>query len=188
MTAVLPGVMDVAPAPRKLRIVFAYSRLPLPMTRADQMTVAHLIAFLAARGHDVDFITLDDGEKISPEHLAWLEDRCRTVRIVPHGAMSQLVSTLAGLALGRPLQVGLFTSSRQIRAVRQALASADIGYCYYIRSAETMRGAGRSRARSDGAVTFLAMQLSQALNTRRMAAEYRNPLQKLILGRWSWRR
>jgi hypothetical protein len=45
----LPKVMRVEPAPRPFSIAIAYSRLPLPMTRADQMTVAHLISFLAAR-------------------------------------------------------------------------------------------------------------------------------------------
>ena len=61
MSTGLPKVMRVEPAPRKFAIAIAYSRLPLPMTRADQMTVAHLISFLSARGHSVDFYALDNG-------------------------------------------------------------------------------------------------------------------------------
>lgn len=79
-----------------------------------------------------------------------------------------------------PLQVGLFSNAAQTRAVREGLADVDIGYSYYIRSAETMRSPGRSRARISGPVTFLVMQLSQALNTRRMAEHFRNLKVKLL--------
>jgi hypothetical protein len=48
MTDGLPKVMQVEPATRPFAIAIAYSRLPLPMIRADQMTVAHLISFFAA--------------------------------------------------------------------------------------------------------------------------------------------
>ena len=79
-----------------------------------------------------------------------------------------------------PLQVGLFSNEAQTRAVREGLADVDIGYSYYIRSAETMRSLGRSRARISGPVTFLVMQLSQALNARRMAEHFRNLKEKLL--------
>lgn len=180
MTAGLPKVMRVEPAPSTFAIAIAYSRLPLPMTRADQMTVAHLISFLAARGHAVDFYALDNGEEISAEHRAWIEEVCREVRIFPHGPVRRLLGVAAGLLRGRPLQVGWFSNAAQTRAVRAGLQNVDIGYSYYIRSAETMRGLGRSRGRASGPVTFLAMQLSQALNTRRMAAHYRNLKERLL--------
>ena len=173
MTAGLPKVMRVEPAPRPFAIAIAYSRLPLPMTRADQMTVAHLISFLAARGHAIDFYALDNGEEISAEHRAWIGDVCRSVHIFPHGPVRRVMGALGGLLRGLPLQVGWFSNRAQTRAVRAGLGSADIGYSYYIRSAETMRGLGRSRRRAEGPGTFLAMQLSQALNTRRMACRDR---------------
>lgn len=180
MTAGLPKVMRVGPAPHPFSIAIAYSRLPLPMTRADQMTVAHLISFLAARGHAVDFYALDNGEEISAEHRAWIDDVCRTVSIFPHGPGRRLMGVLGGLLRGLPLQVGWFFNAAQTRAVRDGLQNVDIGYSYYIRSAETMRNLGRSRNRAAGPVTFLAMQLSQALNTRRMAQHYRNIREKLL--------
>ena len=49
------------PAARRLQVLFVYSRLPLPMTSGDELTVVHLLEFLHARGHEVDFVTLDDG-------------------------------------------------------------------------------------------------------------------------------
>jgi polysaccharide biosynthesis protein PslH len=180
MTAGLPKVMRVEPAPRTFAIAIAYSRLPLPMTRADQMTVAHLISFLAARGHAVDFYALDNGEEISAEHRAWIDEVCREVQVFPHGPVRRVMGVVAGLLRGRPLQVGWFSNAAQTRAVRVGLQKVDIGYSYYIRSAETMRGFGRSRNRETGPVTFLAMQLSQALNTRRMAEHFRNLKEKLL--------
>lgn len=172
--------MRVEPAPRRLAIAVVYSRLPLPMTRADQMTVAHLISFLSARGHAVDLYALDNGEPISAEHRAWLIETCRSVQIFPHGTARRLIGVATGLLRGWPLQIGWFSNPAQTRAVRAGLRDVDVGYSYYIRSAETMRGLGRSRNRPDGPVTFLAMQLSQALNTRRMAQHYRNLKEKLL--------
>ena len=58
-------------APRRLKILFLYSRPPLPMTRGDELTVAHLLEFLHARGHTVDFITLEpSGARLAPESTA----------------------------------------------------------------------------------------------------------------------
>ncbi len=176
----LPKVMRIEPVPRPFSIAIAYSRLPLPMTRADQMTVAHLISFLAARGHAIDFYALDNGEEISAAHRRWLDDVCRDVKIFPHGPLRRLTGVLRGLLRGWPLQVDLFSNAAQTRAARAGLSRVDIGYSYYIRSAETMLSSGRSRSRNSGPVTFLAIQFSQALNTRRMAEHFRNLKEKLL--------
>jgi len=180
MAAGLPKRMQVEPAARKLAVAIAYSRLPLPMTRADQMTVAHLVAFLAARGHAVDLYVLDNGEAIAPHQRAWLDEVCRSVSVFPHGLARRLWGVCTGLLRGLPLQVGWFSNGGQTRAVRAGLARVDVGYSYYIRSAQTMRGRGRTRRHPSGPVTFLAMQLSQALNTRRMAQHYRDWKEKLL--------
>ena len=80
----LPSPMNVLPAAHRLRIAFVCSRLPLPMTRADQLTVAHLISYLAARGHSLDLFTLDTGEKPTPEQEAilrrWRDEADRRAR------------------------------------------------------------------------------------------------------------
>mgnify|MGYP006325073143 CR=1 FL=1 len=81
----LPRPMALPRAERPLRILFVYGRLPLPMTRGDELTVAHLLEFLHARGHAVDFVTLDAGQRLAPAHRAWLESRCR--RLVTKRAM-----------------------------------------------------------------------------------------------------
>ena len=180
MTAGLPKKMHVEPAPEPFSIAVAYSRLPLPMTRADQMTVAHLLAFLAARGHKIDLYLLDNGEEISAEHRAWLDDICRSVQVFSHPFPRRALGVAGGFLRGLPLQVGWFSNAAQKRAVRDGLQRVDVGYSYYIRSAETMRGLGRTKSHADGPVTFLAMQLSQALNTKRMAQHYRDWKEKLL--------
>lgn len=170
----LPGEMNVPPAPRPISIAIAYSRAPLPMTRADQMTVAHLIAFLAARGHTVDLFALDSAEPMTARQEAWLAARCRTLCLFSHPLWRRLTGVCIGLMKGWPLQVGWFLNGAQRRAVQAGMANTDIGYCYYIRSAEAMRGTAPEKA------TFLAMQLSQSLNTRRMMVHYRNLRERMI--------
>ena len=169
-----PPAMHVAPAARRFAIV--YSRLPFPMTRANQMTVAHLIEFFAKRGHAIDLYALDNGEPIGAAERAWLDARRRSVRIFKHGTLRSLLGLVRGLLRGNPLQVGWFTNRAQSRAVGEAVAAGtfDIGYSYYIRSAEALKGLGRGPQRANGPATFLAMQLSQSLNTRRMVRHYRN--------------
>jgi sugar transferase (PEP-CTERM/EpsH1 system associated) len=176
----LPRAMTVPPAPRPLRILFVYSRLPLPMTRGDELTVSHLLEFLHARGHEVDFFTLDDGQGLAPAHRAWLLSRCRRLTVLPQPWLRSAVTALRGLLVGRPLQIGWFRNPAQLRAVAEALRREpyDVAYAYYIRSAEALR---RVR-RGPGPVTFLALQLSQYLNTKRLAGTTRSPVQRLLFG------
>lgn len=172
--AALPGDMNVPPAPRQFSIAIAYSRAPLPMIRADQMTVSHLISFLAARGHKVDLYALDSAEPMTADQRTWLEAHCRHVRLFPHGLVRRLAGVARGLMRGLPLQVGWFLNGAQRNAISAGMAEVDLGYCYYIRSAEALRAHG------SGKPVFLAMQLSQSLNTRRMMEHYRNLRERLI--------
>lgn len=163
----VPRPMRLEPAPQGLDILFIYSRPPLPMTRGDELTVAHLLEFLAARGHRVDLVTLlAKGEALRPEHRQWLEARCRSVRLIEHGKLAALWQGIAGWLRGWPLQIGYLRVPAQLAAVREAAAGRhyDLAYAYYIRSAEALRGL-------DGLVPvrFLALQLSQTLNTERLA-------------------
>ncbi len=170
----MPGEMQVEPSPRKFSIAIAYSRTPLPMTRADQMTVAHLISFLSARGHDIDLYGLDIGEPMTEKQRAWLVQHCRTVHLEPHGFLQSAMGAMLGLLKGFPLQVGWFLNAGQRAAIAKGIKDVDIGYSYYIRSAETMRRIYPAKP------TFVAMQLSQTLNTRRMVAHYRNLKEKML--------
>lgn len=178
----LPGAMQVPRSDRPLTMALVYSRLPLPMDRADQMTVAHLLAFLARRGHTVDLWTLDNGEPITPVQRSWLDRHCREVRTFRHGRLRRLLGAVRGLLSGLPLQCGWFTNALQTAAVREACAAGDydLAYAYLIRSAEAIR---RSTRTPDGRpVTYLAMQVSQALNTRRIFQRSTRLRDKLVYG------
>ncbi len=163
----LPRPMRLEPAPRPLSILFLYSRLPLPMTTGDELTVAHLLEFLHARGHRVDFVTLASNRpRLAPAHEEWLRNRCRRLEIVPHGRLGGLLRAARGWLRGWPAQIGYLHSPAQLARARALLARQpyDLAYAYYVRSAEVLRLAcGRVP------VTFLALQLSQTLNTGRLS-------------------
>ncbi len=176
----VPRPMRPGPAPRRLEILFLYSRPPLPMTRGDELTVSHLLEFLHARGHAVDLVTLiEPGHRVRPEHMAWLESRCRTVELIPHSLKRSLPRAARGWLSGWPLQIGLLLSPAQLARVRELVAQHhyDMAYAYYIRSAEALREA--CRAKPD-LPTFMALQLSQTLNTERLARTAATPWDRLF--------
>ncbi|MGK2908443.1 MAG: glycosyltransferase [Sphingobium sp.] len=184
----LPKRMDCAPAQRRLRIALIYSRLPFPMMRGDQLTVAHLLSFFAARGHEVDFYTLDMQGALAPAQREWLNDACNEVRIYSQGWWNRLTGLAGGMLKGQPLQVGLFQNARLSRDLLQAVEAGayDVVYSYYMRSAPAIpthlgraRKPGETRHR-DAPATFVALQLSQSLNTRRIWKNERNRLKRLF--------
>lgn len=176
--AQVPRPMRLPPAPQQLKILFVYGRSPLPMRRGDELTVAHLLEFLAARGHLVDFVSLlPPGSELRTDHARWLASRCRRTVLLPHGYLSVLGGLVGGLLRGWPSQVGYFTSKRQKAIVAELAAREgyDIIYTYYVRSAEAARPIA-SMAR----LSVLALQLSQTLNTERLARTATNPLVRLF--------
>lgn len=185
---ILPKRMEVGPAERKLHIAFVYSRMPFPMMRGDQLTVAHLLSFLAARGHEVDFFTLDVDGNPGEEQLRWLHEACRTVNIYRHGKFLKAAGILRGLFRGLPMQVGIFTNRKLNRDVRKGVLEGkyDIVYVYYLRSAEVIEvaldAAQISKRVGRPVATFLAMQLSQMLNTCRIYQNSKSFIKKAIYG------
>lgn len=178
MSSALPKVMACAPAQEPLRIGVVYSRLPFPMMRGDQTTVAHLISFLTARGHELDLYALSSGGALTPEQDEWLRSSCRKVHLYDHGPVRKILGLVAGLSRLRPMQVSIFTN-RQLRRDLERVArdgDLDILYCYYPRTSldmPTTSTAGRP-------ASYLALQLSQTLNTRRMAQHERNLLKRAV--------
>lgn len=163
----VPRPMRLSPAPRRLRILIVYGRSPLPMRRGDELTVAHLLEFLAARGHVVDFVSLlPPGSELSTEHADWLAGRCRRSILIPHGRLSVLMGTVRGLLRGWPVQVGYFSNPRQASTIQQLTATEryDLVCAYYVRTAEAVRPVAQAAK-----LSILALQISQTLNTQRLA-------------------
>ena len=178
--------MAVDAAQRPLRIGVLCSRFPLPTSRADQHTTAHLLAFLHARGHEVDLFCLSEGLP-PPELRAWVAGRCHELSVVPQRRWRSAFGALVAPILGLPLQVGWFGDSRLSATVRRAVRQRnyDVLYGYTLRCAEPLRGLGRGRNSSGmdrRPVTYLAMQLSQALNTRRIAEHSTRWRERMIYG------
>jgi glycosyltransferase involved in cell wall biosynthesis len=150
------------------------------MRRADQLTVAHLLAFLKARGHEVDLHAIDTGGEATEEQLDWLNRTCRKVFLYPNRLLRIIGGFRKVLQKGVPVQVGLFSNSQQRKALDDLIGggSYDLVYTYYFRSAEQTRRITRRRGRRPA--SFLAMQLSQTLNTQRIAQNAPNFLNKLF--------
>lgn len=188
----LPKVMDREPAAHPLRILVLYSRVPFPMMRGDQLTVSHLLSYFKARGHVVDFYTTDVDGDMTTEQKRWLDEACNSVIIAPQSKQFKLLGLIKGAFALRPLQVGLFDNTT-ISAAAEAGVKAgnyDIIYCYYLRSITAVPGGfapdqvqvfcGRRTA------AFLAMQLSQTLNTRRIYENATGIGKRLVYGLEAW--
>ena len=174
----VPRAMRLDPAPRKLRILFLYSRPPLPMTRGDELTVSHLIEFFYARGHEIDFLTLmTPGYSLRADHKAWLESRCRQVEFIPINRFESIIGAFIGVLKGWPLQIGLLLSKAQKARAKAAVDTQDydLAYAYYIRSAEILHA-----VRDKVPVSFLALQLAQTLNTERLAKTAHSWIERLF--------
>lgn len=181
----VPRPMRLEPAPVALDILFLYTRPPLPMTRGDELTVAHLLAFFAARGHRVDLVSVKArGQSLRPEHQRWLDAHCRSVRFVEQSRLAAFWQSGLGLLRGWPLQIGYLHVPAQLAAVRAIVAERrhDLVYAYAVRSAEALREVGgRVPAK------VLALQVSQTLNTRRLAANAARFIERLVYRFESWR-
>ena len=183
-----PGRMKVEKGRRTMRIAIVCPRFPLPMVRADQVSIGHLLAFLYDRGHDVDLYSLYEGIPPSDEQYEWVVDRCREVTVLAQPRWRKVAGAGTALLRGLPLQVGWFENLRLERRFRQSCCERryDVIYAYTLRSAELARGLGRSAGGREGTrderppVTYLAMQVSQSLNTRRIAQQTRRWHERLI--------
>ena len=176
-----PAIVTRTQSPLKVAIV--YGRPPIPMTRADQMTVAHLIEFLAARGHEIDLYTLAGEEPLTEGARHWLSNRCRLVSITFKSKARSILDGVLAALRARPMQVGYFWSRRQARALAEGMRHRDydVVYVYYIRSALVFQKASELAGGTPfKSASFLGMQLSQALNTRRMVERMRRATDRAI--------
>ena len=167
----VPRPMRLSRRRGRCEILFLYSRPPLPMTRGDELTVSHLLEFLHARGHAVDFVTLiEPGQRLRPEHEAWLREPLPPVELIPHSAQAQPAARRARPgSRGRPFQIGLLPQPAQLARVRELVAREPLRHG--LRLLHPLgRGPARGRAGAGpGSATFMALQLSQTLNTERLA-------------------
>jgi len=170
----LPGTLEVDVADRPLRIAVVYSRIPFPMMRGDQLTVSNLLNFLSTRGHSADLLTLALDGELTDEQDRWLSGTCRRVDFFKHSKATILFGILRNLIKLKPLQIGYFDNRELTKTLRSRIDAGeyDIVYTYYIRSTSSTPpyfAANKCTDINDTRVAaFLALQLSQTLNTKRI--------------------
>jgi glycosyltransferase involved in cell wall biosynthesis len=157
-----------------MRILVVSSRPPWPPVMADAMTTDRLIRYLVARGHTVDlacFVEDPASERILREGLG---DVCAEILAVSLPRWRSYASTALTLPGKLPMQVRYYGSNDMSELIRKRVAEGryDLVYTHLIRMAEHTRMLDVPKA--------LGMQISQALNLRRMFDHSKDPLRKLF--------
>lgn len=123
----------------------------------------------------------------------WLESTCRQLHIFRHGPLMILRGIVSALFTRRSFQVAYFRNRQLLRSVDAAAKKGeyDVIYNYYLRSAPAVPAefsANRlGQLAGKPAAAFLALQLSQTLNTRRIYENERNKLKKIFY-KIEWKR
>jgi glycosyltransferase involved in cell wall biosynthesis len=182
----LPAEMNVSLSDKSLKICIVYSRSPFPMMRGDQLTIAHLIQFLSLRGHQISFFSNSVDGVMTEDQGAWLNESCKSVKFYELGKIKRIFNIALSILNLIPMQCGYFKNSSLERDVRKGIKNGefDVVYVYYLRSAPVTSGLFHSMKSSlfnaRTTVGFLAMQLSQTLNTYRIYVNEKNLLKKII--------
>lgn len=158
-----------------MKMLMLSSRLPYPLTWADQKTVYHLMEFFSQR-HTVHLAALVTDPK-ELEHLPKLEpfaERIETVHLPP--SKSRMMTATAPFR-GMPLQTAYFNSPEMHRVVQNMVREEeyDLVYAHLIRSSEWIRRVPCRRK-------VMALQISQTLNYGRLAAHAKAPHKKAFYG------
>jgi glycosyltransferase involved in cell wall biosynthesis len=181
-----PEKMNVQNTTLHLDIAIVYSRFPFPMMRGDQLTIAHLIEFLSARGHRVHLYTSVIDGQAGNEEMQWLSQRCESLNLLKNSMSSRIFNTLLSAVRFRPLQVGMFENKKLNKLVHTDLNEGkfDVVYNYYLRSASSLAHYftpnNISIFKNRKTIGILALQLSQYLNTVRIAKNEKNILKRFI--------
>ena len=157
-----------------MKLLIVSARPPWPPLMADAMTVDRLIRFLAARGHSVDLTCFTENEAADRQLREGLGGVCRHIATVVLPRWRSYANTARSLPGSLPMQVQYYQSA----AMRELIASLveengyDVIYTHLIRMAEYTRALRVPKT--------LGVQISQALNLRRMAEHSSDPLRRFF--------
>jgi len=157
-----------------MKILVVSSRPPWPPVMADAMTTDRLIRFLTARGHTVHlacFVESAASERVLREGLGGVCAEIFTVSLPRWRSYALTALTLPGRL---PMQIQYFGSHDMSEMLRERIARGgyDLVYTHLIRMAEHTRLLDVPKA--------LGMQISQALNLRRMFDHSKDPFRRLF--------
>jgi sugar transferase (PEP-CTERM/EpsH1 system associated) len=155
-----------------VRLLVVAPRLPWPLDKGDRLTVHNLVRHFSA-DHEVALVCFlePDQSESDAQHVGEFAAR---VDLVPLHKIGAAARAAAGLVTPSPLQVQYYRSRAMRDAVRKVADEfrPDVLYAHTIRTAPYVA--------DDDRPTVLAMQISMALNYRRLAAYARNPLWKAL--------
>ncbi|HSL95588.1 MAG TPA: glycosyltransferase [Thermoleophilia bacterium] len=157
-----------------MRVLVLSSRPPWPPTRADQMTVERLLRFLAGHGVEADLACFIEDEEEGRALRAELGPVCRAIATVTLPRRCSYVGTARSLPSAVPMQVAYYRSAAMARLIDERVAREryDLAYVHLIRMAEYARRLTLPKV--------LGLQISQALNLRRMVANVGDPARRLF--------
>jgi len=159
-----------------MNLLVVSPRPPWPPVMADAMTVDRLLRFLVARGHTVDLACFSESEASDRQLREGLAGVCRDIATVRLPRWRSYANTALTLPRSLPMQVQYYRSNamHQLIAKRIEENDYDVVYTHLIRMAEYTRKLRVPKV--------LGVQISQALNLRRMFEHSSNPLRRLFYG------
>jgi glycosyltransferase involved in cell wall biosynthesis len=159
-----------------MKLLVISARPPWPPVMADAMTVDRLVRFLSSRGHTVDLACFTENETSDRQLREGLADVCRGIATVRLPRWRSYANTALTLSGSLPMQVQYYQSAamRELIANRVEEGGYDVVYTHLIRMAEYTRELRVPKV--------LGVQISQALNLRRMFEHSSNPLRRLFYG------
>jgi sugar transferase (PEP-CTERM/EpsH1 system associated) len=157
-----------------VKLLLVCPRLPFPLDKGDRLTVNRLVHYLGER-HEVILATfLEPGQ--DPGWVRKLEGVCRSVQILPLRLWRAYANCALGLLSSREALQALYYRDGRLQAVIDRVIveqQPDLVYAHTIRMGPYLRSV-RGRPK------ILAMQISMALNYRRLMENERSPLRKLL--------
>ena len=152
-----------------MKILILCPRLPYPLDKGDRLTVHRLIQYLS-RKHEVGLITfLEPGQ--DPDWVGKFSDTCRSISVQPLSRWRAYGHCALGLLGSKEALQVLYYRDRRLQAlVDRGIAEQqpDLLYAHTIRM-------GPYISRVPGRPKILALQISMALNYRRLAQHARSP-------------
>jgi len=119
-----------------MKLLILLSRVPWPVEKGDKLRAFHQIRCLS-ESHEVHLCAWSDGNK-EEEAREKLAAYCTSITFIPRSVPRAIFNMGLALLSGKPLQVGMFYSSKARKMVEQLVKSIkpDHIYCQLIRVAE----------------------------------------------------
>jgi len=141
---------------------------------ADAMTVDRLVRFLDSRGHEVELACFVENGAAERALREGIGGACREILTITLPRWRSYLQTALTLPARLPMQVQYYASNAMSESIRTRVSEGryDVVYTHLIRMAEHTRLLDVPKV--------MGVQISQALNLRRMFDHSRDPFRRLF--------